>query len=177
MRGGLSRTTVVLICALVLINCGSPDAVPFATRSAAPIAIPSTASPTALSYLRAIDGVTYIPMAPDVERRVVALFEDAATSYAARDVTLSTSTAKLRLVVLWMSDKFAATKPLNDVTGMGGPNSRPEKKSIGGLTTFLHTDVTPNFLAWQQGLILSLVYGVDRPAMETVAALLIGANR
>jgi hypothetical protein len=166
------------VSCLLTIACGAPGGGTAAQSSAAPTAGPS-ASPTALRYLRPVDGVTYTPMAADVEARVVATFRDSAVTYAIRDVAMKGASGKLRIVVLWMTDKYAATKPLNDVTGMGGPASRPDKKTIGGISTFFHTDVSPNILAWQQGPILALIYGdgPDRPAMEQLAGALIAADR
>jgi hypothetical protein len=116
-------------------------------------------------------------MAPDVERQLTSFVADKATTYAFRDVALAGSAAKLRLVVIQMTDAYAATKPLDELHGMGGPNAYPDRKPIAGLPTFLHTDVTPNFLAWQQRQILALVYGTDHVAMESLATSLVLANR
>ena len=182
MLSAMFQRTVVFaafaVCGLLPLACG-PSSGNTAARSSAPATSGPSDSPTALSYLRPIDGVAYAPMAPDVEARVVATFRDSAVTYAVRDVMMKDASGKLRIVVLWMTDKYAATKPLNDVTGMGGPASRPDKKTIGGVTTFFHTDVSPNILAWQQGPILALIYGdgPDRPAMEQLAGALIAANR
>ena len=166
---------IALACSLLLVACGSPQLTPPAaaapTRSAAP------AAHSADAYVRPLDGVTYTQMAPDVERQIASLFAGKAITYAFRDVGLTGPSAKLRLVVLEMTDAYAAAKPLDDVHGMGGPNSYPDKKVIGGLPTFLHADATPNFLAWQQRQYLVLVYGTERPAMESLAAPLIAANR
>ena len=176
MRQALSRVTIVVTCCVVLVNCGGSATRPAAQTTSVPTA---SALPNALSYLRPIDGVMYAPMAPETEARVVSGFGDAAISYAVRDVAIRGIAAKLRIVVLWMTEKYAATKPLNDLTGLGGPGSRPETKMIGGLTTFLHTDVSPNILVWQQGPILALIYGYeqDRPAMESLAGSLITSTR
>ncbi len=163
-----------LACSLLLIACGSPSVQAVASP---PVAQTERVSGTAESYLRPAEGVTYIQMAPDVERELTTRIGGNAATSAFRDVALAGSTAKLRLVVIEMTDSYAATKPLNEVHGMGGPNTYPDKKPIQGVPTFLHTDVAPNFLAWQRGSDLILVYGTDHPAMERLADLLIVANR
>jgi hypothetical protein len=116
-------------------------------------------------------------MTADTERQLASSVAAYATTYVFRDVALVGSTTKLRLVVVQMTDAYAATKPLNDVHGMGGPNSYPDKKQIADLPTYFHSDATPNFLAWQQGQDLVVLYGVDRVAMEQFASSLIAANR
>ena len=167
--------TAALAGSLLLVTCGTPESPPVTSpvviRSATPVA------PSADSYLRPLQGVTYTQMAPDVERQLTSFVAGKATTYAFRDVALTGSPAKLRIVVIQMTDAYAATKPLNDLHGMGGPTSYPDKKLIQGLPTFMHTDVTPNFLAWQQGSNSVLVYGTDHIAMEGLASSLIVANR
>jgi hypothetical protein len=155
--------------------CGAPLPRPAASSVATQSASPALQS--ANTYLRPVDRVTYTLMAPDVERQLTSFVADKATTYAFRDVALAGSPAKLRLVVIQMTDAYAATKPLDELHGMGGPNAYPDRKLIAGLPSFLHTDVTPNFLAWQQRQILALVYGTDRVAMESLATSLVLANR
>ena len=46
-----------------------------------------------------------------------------------------------------------------------------------GIPTYLHSDATPNFLAWQQGTEMVTVYSADHAAMRKLAQLLIEANR
>jgi hypothetical protein len=171
----LLRACVLLAGMVGSSACASPavdkTSPPPAVQSVAPV------EQTADAYLRAIDGVTYTQMTADVERQLTSFVAGKATTHVFRDVALRSSPAKLRIVVIEMSDAYAATKPLDETHGMGGPNAYPDKRLIAGLPTFFHTDVTPNFLAWQQRQTLALVYGSDRVAMESLALSLVLANR
>lgn len=179
MNLAVARTATVVVVSLALVGCaGGPGAAPISELPSAvlPTRSPSP-SPGAVGYLRPLSGVTYSTMAPDVESRVAGAFpQGMATSYAVREVVMANYQTKLRLVILWLSDESFGRQVLDPETGLGGP-TRPEKTSVRGVTAFLHTDVTPNFLVWQQGRVLALVYGNDRSAMEELGGRLIDANR
>jgi hypothetical protein len=173
----ISRPVAALSVALILACGSAPPAIPSAAPSSPTAAAATpTASPSAGSYVRPIDGVEYAVMSEEVERRIVALFPDFPDGYALRDVTVRGSPARLRLVVLHISEKYANQKLLDDRMGLGQRGAPPERATIGGLPAFYHSDVTPNFLVWQQGRFLVLIYGTDRLVMETLAGRLIVAN-
>jgi hypothetical protein len=190
-NGGVDTTAVLLrvaigILAASLVGCAPATVVPPASTApnltqatnSAPHAS-TTPSPTSLAegYLRPLDGVAYSTMAPQTEQQVAQLFTDLPDGYAIRDVSVRGSTARLRLVVLHISDKYVGTKLLDDQTGFGGRTAAPVRLAIAGVPAFYHSDVTPNLLVWQQARFLVLIYGTDRPVMETLAAQLIVANR
>ena len=116
-------------------------------------------------------------MSAALEQQLVLLFSDLPDGFAIRDVSVRGSTARLRLVVLHIADQYAGVKILDDQTGFGGRTATPARLTIGSLPAFYHSDVTPNFLVWQQARFLVLIYGVDRPVMETLAGRLITANK
>jgi hypothetical protein len=124
----------------------------------------------------------FVPLPEDQAKQVMAAFttsggDQLADSAVLRNAVSSVSASRLRLLVLRIKSIYAATKILDDKEGFGGRTVPPERTTIGGLPAFYHSDVTPNFLVWQQGLYLALVYGTDRPLMEQLAAGLIAANK
>lgn len=116
-------------------------------------------------------------MSAEVERQLTSLVASNATTYAFREVGLSGTTVPIRVVVIQMTKAYAETKPLDELHGFGGPNSYPQRTVTSGIPTYLHSDATPNFLAWQQGTEMVTVYSADHAAMRKLAQLLIEANR
>jgi hypothetical protein len=152
-----------------------------ACRAAVAGVVPDTSaaspSPPAESYLRPLDGVVYAAPDSQAEQQAGTQLRDLADSYVLRDAVVRGSKERLRLVVLHVAERYAARPILDPETGFGRRGEATERLTLHGVPAFYHSDVRPNFLVWQQGRVLAVVYGTDRGAMVTLAEGLIAANR
>ena len=132
---------VLLVVALLLVSCANT---PWsASVSAQPAQATASRVSDASTYLRPVDGVTYTRMSAEVERQLTLLVASNATTYAFREVGLSGTTVPIRAVVIQMTKAYAETKPLDELHGLGGPNSYPQRTVTSGIPTYLHSDATP----------------------------------